>query len=53
MCGICGIASPLGQPDPGRLDAMSRSLAHRGPDSSGEHLDGPEQWLYPLQPPHH
>jgi Rieske Fe-S protein len=19
----------------------------------GEHLDGPEQWLYPLQPPHH
>jgi Rieske Fe-S protein len=19
----------------------------------GEHLDGPEQWLYPIQPPHH
>ena len=19
----------------------------------GEHVDGPEQWLYPLQPPHH
>jgi Rieske Fe-S protein len=19
----------------------------------GEHIDGPEQWLYPLQPPHH
>jgi hypothetical protein len=19
----------------------------------GEHVDGPEQWFYPLQPPHH
>ena len=19
----------------------------------GEHIDGPEQWLYPIQPPHH
>ena len=23
---------------------------HAGP---GEHVDGPEQWFYPLQPPHH
>jgi Rieske Fe-S protein len=23
------------------------------PAGPGEHVDGPEQWLYPLQPPHH
>jgi asparagine synthase (glutamine-hydrolysing) len=41
MCGICGIASRAGAPDPGRLAAMSASLAHRGPDSGGEYLVGP------------
>jgi len=41
MCGICGIASPAGAPDPERLAAMSAALVHRGPDSAGEHLDGP------------
>ena len=41
MCGICGIASPVGPPDPDRLAAMSDSLVHRGPDSGGMHLDGP------------
>jgi asparagine synthase (glutamine-hydrolysing) len=41
MCGICGIASRAGSPDPGRLEAMSASLVHRGPDSRGEYLDGP------------
>jgi len=41
MCGICGIASPLGRPDPERLAAMSRTLVHRGPDSGGQQLDGP------------
>src|SRR6266851_6811914 len=41
MCGICGIASPVGPPDPERLAAMSATLVHRGPDSGGEHLDGP------------
>ncbi len=41
MCGICGIASPAGSPDPERLAAMSAALVHRGPDSAGEHLDGP------------
>ena len=41
MCGICGIASPAGTPDPERLAAMSAALVHRGPDSAGEHLDGP------------
>src|SRR6266566_3408099 len=41
MCGICGIASPVGPPDPERLAAMSATLVHRGPDSGGEHFDGP------------
>ena len=41
MCGICGIASPRGPPDPDRLAAMNDALVHRGPDSGGMHLDGP------------
>src|SRR6266404_3333168 len=41
MCGICGIASPSGPPDPERLATMSRTLIHRGPDSGGEYHDGP------------
>ena len=41
MCGICGIASPAGSPDPDRLATMSAALVHRGPDSAGEHLEGP------------
>jgi asparagine synthase (glutamine-hydrolysing) len=41
MCGICGIASRAGSPDPDRLAAMSATLVHRGPDSGGEYLDGP------------
>ena len=39
MCGICGIASPVGPPDADRLAAMSRALVHRGPDSGGEVID--------------
>jgi asparagine synthase (glutamine-hydrolysing) len=37
MCGICGIAYPDPQrsPPPGVLEAMTDSLAHRGPDASG------------------
>ena len=35
MCGICGIASTRGAIDPARLDAMSGTLVHRGPDSAG------------------
>ena len=38
MCGICGLASSVGAVDPGRLDAMSRTLVHRGPDSDGTWL---------------
>ena len=41
MCGICGIASRSGAADADRLAAMSGMLVHRGPDSGGEHLDGP------------
>jgi asparagine synthase (glutamine-hydrolysing) len=29
-----------GSPDRARLEAMSRALVHRGPDSAGEHVDG-------------
>src|SRR5438876_11565756 len=35
MCGICGIASTRGAVDPPRLEAMSATLVHRGPDSAG------------------
>ena len=31
-------------------DAKIYKYKQAGP---GEHVDGPEQWLYPLQPPHH
>ena len=41
MCGICGIASPVGLPDPDRLATMSGLLSHRGPDSDGMVIDGP------------
>jgi asparagine synthase (glutamine-hydrolysing) len=41
MCGICGIASANGSADPGRLNAMSATLVHRGPDSDGALVDGP------------
>jgi asparagine synthase (glutamine-hydrolysing) len=41
MCGICGIASAHGPADVDRLAAMSETLVHRGPDSFGEHVDGP------------
>src|SRR5436189_5185588 len=35
MCGICGIIG-----DTGRLDKMSATLVHRGPDSDGSFVDG-------------
>jgi asparagine synthase (glutamine-hydrolysing) len=41
VCGICGIAAPRGRADLDRLTAMSATLVHRGPDSSGEYVDGP------------
>jgi asparagine synthase (glutamine-hydrolysing) len=41
VCGICGIASTAGAVDPARLEAMSATLVHRGPDSDGAVVDGP------------
>ena len=39
MCGIAGIMTANGQaPQRATLDALSRALAHRGPDGRGEHL---------------
>jgi asparagine synthase (glutamine-hydrolysing) len=40
VCGICGIATTRGAADVDALRAMSDLLAHRGPDSAGEHVDG-------------
>ena len=35
MCGICGIASSRAAVDPARLETMSATLVHRGPDAAG------------------
>ncbi len=40
MCGICGIFQP-GQPvDESLIRAMNSTLAHRGPDGDGFHVEG-------------
>ncbi len=39
MCGICGIATADGAVDADRVAAMSGTLVHRGPDSSGQFTD--------------
>jgi asparagine synthase (glutamine-hydrolysing) len=42
MCGIAGFVAGTGaSPDPAVLAAMTRSLAHRGPDAEGILIDGP------------
>jgi asparagine synthase (glutamine-hydrolysing) len=42
MCGIAGYLSLDGGPAPASLvEAMTRALAHRGPDGEGFHVDGP------------
>src|SRR5579862_4814334 len=40
MCGICGIATARGTVDQARVQRMSETLRHRGPDSEGMHVDG-------------
>ncbi|MBX3395593.1 MAG: asparagine synthase (glutamine-hydrolyzing) [Phycisphaerae bacterium] len=40
MCGIAGLISITGEPDPVRLTEMTRRLSHRGPD-------GAHQWIDP------
>jgi asparagine synthase (glutamine-hydrolysing) len=42
MCGIAGVLFLDGSgPDPAALQAMAAAMAHRGPDDSGIHVDGP------------
>jgi len=43
MCGICGVYNVgNGEPvSPRLIDAMSRLIAHRGPDDTGKYIDGP------------
>lgn len=43
MCGICGQFN-FGDPRPVRrrdIEAMTRSMVHRGPDDEGYYVDGP------------
>ena len=42
MCGICGVYdfTCFRPPDPALLEAMNATLAHRGPDGGGVHIDG-------------
>jgi asparagine synthase (glutamine-hydrolysing) len=42
MCGICGIYFTEGTPPEGRheIEALTRTIRHRGPDDSGYHVDG-------------
>ncbi|RAI60987.1 asparagine synthase (glutamine-hydrolyzing) [Roseicella frigidaeris] len=42
MCGLAGLALRQGlTPDGATLDALTRALAHRGPDGAGHHVVGP------------
>src|SRR5881392_1910834 len=42
MCGIAGFVAPPGvRADRTMLERMVRTLAHRGPDTFGYHIDGP------------
>lgn len=41
MCGIAGLILKNKQAPPESLELFTRSLAHRGPDASGVHCDGP------------
>lgn len=39
MCGICGLYDPAGV-SATTLQAMLQTIAHRGPDEEGQHIDG-------------
>ena len=41
MCGICGYLSREGPATADAVRAMAGTLAHRGPDGEGVHVDGP------------
>jgi asparagine synthase (glutamine-hydrolysing) len=40
MCGIAGVMTGGRSVEPAWLEAMTRILAHRGPDGEGVYLDG-------------
>jgi asparagine synthase (glutamine-hydrolysing) len=40
MCGICGLVTLNGEPDPARIDAMRAALVHRGPDEGSTDVLG-------------
>ena len=41
MCGIAGLVlKPGATPEPAVLEALTRALAHRGPDGHGHHVQG-------------
>jgi asparagine synthase (glutamine-hydrolysing) len=40
MCGICGMFDAAGA-DGAHVRAMAATMAHRGPDDAGLHVDGP------------
>jgi asparagine synthase (glutamine-hydrolysing) len=40
MCGIAGVVTAGRPVEPSCLEAMTRILAHRGPDGEGVYLDG-------------
>src|SRR6185295_6518328 len=41
MCGLCGVLSRGAPAQREDVSAMNGTLAHRGPDGEGFHLDGP------------
>src|SRR6266513_366310 len=40
VCGIAGLYSPAGMPNPERVDAMRAALVHRGPDEGSTDVFG-------------
>jgi asparagine synthase (glutamine-hydrolysing) len=44
MCGIAGIIDPGGSVDVATLEAMARTLSHRGPDDQGAHAGAQGRW---------
>ncbi len=41
MCGFCGFVARRGAPDVATIEAMTRRLAHRGPDGERVRICGP------------
>src|SRR5512138_301861 len=39
MCGFCGFVGPPPRDAEGTVAAMNRTLAHRGPDDEGTHVE--------------